>query len=152
MSRIGYLMRKIPLRYVGCAAVLAGAAACQSTTSQTIPDSTGKAIVRAYGGGAANWLAVTFKPIGEAHRVSIQSVNGEDATRYGNDRQLLLAPGHYEIAVQCIFIVDNRQHFSDGNVTVDVIAGRNYLVDAGLSVHGTQTCAARVSDTTTGPP
>jgi hypothetical protein len=139
-------MRRMPIRHLGSIALVAAIVACQSTP-RVIPDSTGKAIVRAYGGGAGNWLAVTFKPIGEAHEVSMHSVNGEDATRYGSERQILLPPGHYEIEVRCTFNIDNRLIFSEGKVTADVMADRTYLVDAGLSTQGPQTCAARLIDT-----
>lgn len=130
------------------AVVLSGAvAACQSTPT-AIPDSTGKAIVRAYGGGAANWLAMTLKPIGESHQVSISVVNGDDARRFGNDRQILLTPGHYAIGVQCLFKLDSLEVSTVGVVTADVIAGHTYFVDGGLSAQDHKVCIASVVDTT----
>ena len=38
---------------------------------------------------------MTVKPIGEAHEVSLHSANGEDATRHGNERQILLTRVRY---------------------------------------------------------
>ena len=95
-------------------------------------------------------LAVTFKPLGEAHEVSLHTVNSHDTKEYGNERQILLTPGHYEITVRCIFIVDNRQIFSDGQLPVDVVADHRNMVDAGLSPQSPGICAARLVDMTTG--
>lgn len=131
------------------AALNVALSACQSTP-EVPQQSTGNAVVRAYGGGAANWLAVTLKPIGEAHEVSFHTINGHDIKQYGNERQILLTPGHYDITVHCIFIVDNRQLFSDGQLAVDVVADHRYTVDAGLSPQGPAICAARLVDMTTG--
>jgi hypothetical protein len=140
-------MRINPLRLVGSIALVVAIAACQSAAK---PAAAGKAIVRAHGGGAANWLAVTFQPLGEAHRVDIEKVNHADPARYGNERQVVLMPGHYEISVKCIFIVDMHQYFSVGSLDVDVVADHIYLIDAGMSPRP-DVCVARVSDTTNGP-
>ena len=126
-------------------------AACQSTPTAP-PDTNGKAIVRAYGGGTANWLAVTFKPIGETHDITFNTVNGNKAKQYGNDRQILLPPGHYDIAVHCTFTIDNQLHFFEGKVTADVLADRRYLVDAHLPAKASQGCLAEISDAPSDPP
>ncbi len=129
----------------------AAIAACQSAPTPHA-DTNGKAIVRAYGGGTANWLAVTFKPIGEAHDITLNTVNGDEIKRYGNDRQILLAPGHYEIAVHCTFTIDNQLHFFEGKVTADVLADHRYLIDSHLPANVSQGCPAQISDAPSGPP
>jgi hypothetical protein len=135
-----------------CALIALGAAIAACQSAPTAPaDTSGKAIVRAYGGGTANWLAVTFKPVGEAHDITLNTVNGDEAKHYGNDRQILLAPGHYEIAVRCTFTIDNQPHFFEGKVKADVLADHRYLIDSHLPAHASQGCPAEISDAPSDP-
>jgi hypothetical protein len=91
---------------------------------------------------------MTLKPIGESREVSISDVNGDDARKFGNERQVLLPPGHYAIGVRCIFKLDSLEVSTIGAVTADVIAGHTYLVDGGLSALDHKVCMASVVDTT----
>ena len=126
-----------------CAAV----AACHSTPA-AIPDPAGKASVRAYGGGTANFLAMTLKPIGESHDVRIVSVDREDSRHFGTRRQILLPPGHYAIEVACDFSIDFRPVSTSGWFFADVAADHTYLVDGALSIDDREACVGSIVDTT----
>ena len=140
------------LRLLGALlAVAATGSACTAGRAPAEP-TPGLATIRAYGGGAGNAAAMAFKPIGMAHDVSIQTVDGVTRQRYGDARQVRLPPGRYQIAVQCGFNVDFRLLYLQTSLSADVVAGHRYEIDGALTAETPPACAAHLSDLTPASP
>jgi len=100
--------------------------------------------VRGIGGTVGSFFRTSLLPLGVSKEVVIFSVNSAKVNGMGATSSVRLAPGTQQLEVSCSFNIDGQLIQGHGSVTVEIVNGHTYQLDA------KPPCVASVADVTAG--